>query len=77
MGNFQTQLVSIGLHRPTLDDVFLKLTGRAIREEEAGSKETSRTKSVLLNEQIKRHVQYVCDEPKRCRRACAATVFDV
>jgi ABC-2 type transport system ATP-binding protein len=26
---------SVDLHRPTLDDVFLKLTGRAIREEEA------------------------------------------
>ncbi len=26
---------SISLHRPTLDDVFLKLTGREIREEEA------------------------------------------
>jgi len=25
---------SVDLHRPTLDDVFLKLTGRAIREEE-------------------------------------------
>jgi ABC-2 type transport system ATP-binding protein len=26
---------SVDLHRPTLDDVFLKVTGRAIREEEA------------------------------------------
>jgi ABC-2 type transport system ATP-binding protein len=26
---------SVDLHRPTLDDVFLKLTGRAIREDEA------------------------------------------
>jgi len=26
---------SVDLHRPTLDDVFLKLTGRAIREQEA------------------------------------------
>ena len=27
MQNFQTSLVSIGIHRPTLEDVFLKLTG--------------------------------------------------
>jgi len=29
------RIQSISLHRPTLDDVFLKLTGREIREEEA------------------------------------------
>jgi ABC-2 type transport system ATP-binding protein len=29
------QVESVNLRRPTLDDVFLKLTGRAIREEEA------------------------------------------
>jgi ABC-2 type transport system ATP-binding protein len=28
---------SISVNRPTLDDVFMKLTGRAIREQEAGS----------------------------------------
>ncbi len=39
MRGFQTPLLSIGVRRPTLDDVFLELTGRAIREEEAGSKE--------------------------------------
>ncbi len=27
------EIISINLHRPTLDDVFLKLTGREIREE--------------------------------------------
>ncbi len=32
----ETEILSIGLRRPTLDDVFLKLTGRQIREEEAG-----------------------------------------
>ncbi|HEY87500.1 MAG TPA: ATP-binding cassette domain-containing protein [Dehalococcoidia bacterium] len=31
---FGTKILSISLRRPTLDDVFLKLTGRAIREEE-------------------------------------------
>jgi ABC-2 type transport system ATP-binding protein len=28
---------TIGVNRPTLDDVFMKLTGRAIREQEGGS----------------------------------------
>lgn len=31
------QILSINMSCPTLDDVFLKLTGRAIREEEGGS----------------------------------------
>ena len=39
MDSFQSHLLSIGIRRPTLDDVFLKLTGRAIREEEGGAKE--------------------------------------
>ncbi|MCR4393972.1 MAG: ATP-binding cassette domain-containing protein [Dehalococcoidales bacterium] len=43
MENFQAQLVSIGIRRPTLDDVFLKLTGRAIRDSEAGEKEMMRS----------------------------------
>jgi len=34
-GSFESPLTSIGVHRPTLDDVFLKLTGHAIREQEA------------------------------------------
>ena len=33
--SFTQPLLSIGVRRPTLDDVFLKLTGRAIREQEA------------------------------------------
>jgi len=32
------RVTSVSLRRPTLDDVFLKLTGRAIREEEGGEK---------------------------------------
>jgi len=32
---FGTKILSISLRRPSLDDVFLKLTGREIREEEA------------------------------------------
>ncbi len=39
MGGFQSRLLSIGIHRPTLDDVFIKLTGRTIRDEEPGIKE--------------------------------------
>ncbi|OGO31965.1 MAG: ABC transporter ATP-binding protein [Chloroflexi bacterium RBG_16_56_11] len=37
--NFQEPLISIGVHRPTLDDVFIKLTGRAIRDAEMGEKD--------------------------------------
>lgn len=33
--DFEVPIQSISLHRPTLDDVFLKLTGREIRDEEA------------------------------------------
>jgi ABC-2 type transport system ATP-binding protein len=33
---------SVTLHRPTLEDVFLKLTGRAIREEEASAHDVMR-----------------------------------
>ena len=29
----ETRILSVGMRRPTLDDVFLKLTGREIREE--------------------------------------------
>jgi len=39
LNGFDTRLVSINIRRPTLDDVFLKLTGRAIRDEEVGFKE--------------------------------------
>jgi ABC-2 type transport system ATP-binding protein len=34
VSGFPLRLISIGLRRPTLEDVFLKLTGHAIREEE-------------------------------------------
>ena len=30
-------LVSVQVHRPTLDDVFLTLTGRSLREAEEGT----------------------------------------
>jgi len=36
------EVTSVAFHRPSLDDVFLKLTGRAIREEEAKSSDQLR-----------------------------------
>ncbi|MGH3765975.1 MAG: ABC transporter, partial [Pseudonocardiaceae bacterium] len=33
-------LESIGVHRPTLDDVFLTLTGRSLRDADSGAPET-------------------------------------
>ncbi|NWF52769.1 MAG: ABC transporter ATP-binding protein, partial [Nitrospirae bacterium] len=33
------KVISVRLQRPTLNDVFLKLTGKAIREEEASPEE--------------------------------------
>lgn len=36
VSNFKTEVHSISLRRPTLDDVFLKLTGHEIREEAGG-----------------------------------------
>jgi ABC-2 type transport system ATP-binding protein len=32
-------LTMVEVHRPTLDDVFLTLTGRTLREDNAGSAE--------------------------------------
>lgn len=37
-----TNIDTVELRKPTLDDVFLHLTGRTIREEEASSKDTMR-----------------------------------
>lgn len=37
--DFETSIKSINLRRPTLNDVFLKLTGRQIRDEEASQTE--------------------------------------
>jgi len=33
---------TVTFRRPSLDDVFLKLTGRAIRDEEAGTRDQMR-----------------------------------
>ena len=35
--NFSGKLLSVSVHRPTLDDVFLKLTGHAIRDQDVDS----------------------------------------
>jgi len=40
--DLSTKIDSIELRKPTLEDVFLKLTGRKIREEEASSKDRMR-----------------------------------
>lgn len=37
IGDFGVRINSISLRRPTLEDVFLRLTGHAIREESAGA----------------------------------------
>jgi ABC-2 type transport system ATP-binding protein len=47
VGSFQSPLLSIGVRRPILDDVFLKLTGRAIRDEEAGLKEMMKSMAMM------------------------------
>lgn len=39
---FHNRLLSISVRRPTLDDVFLKLTGHAIRDQEASTQEQMR-----------------------------------
>jgi ABC-2 type transport system ATP-binding protein len=36
------EVTSVAFHRPSLDDVFLKLTGRAIRADEADAKDVTR-----------------------------------
>jgi ABC-2 type transport system ATP-binding protein len=36
------EVTSVAFRRPSLDDVFLKLTGRAIRAEEASEKDLTR-----------------------------------
>ena len=42
--DLKTKIDSIELRKPTLDDVFLHLTGRKIREEEASSKDLMRNR---------------------------------
>ncbi|MBU7022722.1 MAG: ATP-binding cassette domain-containing protein [Theionarchaea archaeon] len=44
ISSFSTKINSIHLRRPTLDDVFLKLTGHEIRDEEASAKDQMKTR---------------------------------
>ncbi|MFQ5594457.1 MAG: ATP-binding cassette domain-containing protein [Anaerolineae bacterium] len=44
-------VLSINMRRPTLEDVFIKLTGRAIREEEGGAKDRMRLHSRMWRRQ--------------------------
>ena len=46
---FSTDILSIRLHRPTLDDVFLKLTGHQLRDEVVKSE---------MKEIVRRHSRY-------------------
>ena len=43
------QVTSVTMRRPSLDDVFLKLTGRAIRDEEAGALDRLRAMSARFS----------------------------
>jgi len=44
---FEGKIHSISLRRPTLDDVFLHLTGKAIREEKGSALEAMRYKRLM------------------------------
>ena len=47
-GKRRVEVNSVNLRRPTLEDVFIKLTGRAIRSEEADEKEHLRQRGRLF-----------------------------
>ncbi len=47
-GEAPIDVQSVNLRRPTLEDVFIKLTGHAIREEEADSKERMRQRGRMF-----------------------------
>jgi ABC-2 type transport system ATP-binding protein len=47
-GRQRVEVHSVNLRRPTLEDVFLKLTGRAIRAEEADEKERLRQRGRMF-----------------------------
>jgi len=47
MRSMKSNLTSISIRRPTLDDVFLKLTGRAIRDEEINFKDQLRNLAMM------------------------------
>jgi ABC-2 type transport system ATP-binding protein len=47
--DFGTKIVSVSLHRPTLDDVFLQLTGKEIRDEGSDTKSGMRVARMRAN----------------------------
>ena len=46
--NFGTKIISVSVHRPTLDDVFLKLTGKEIRDEGSDDKANLRLGMTMM-----------------------------
>lgn len=44
VADFPARVETASVHRPTLDDVFLKLTGRAIRDEELSARDAARAR---------------------------------
>jgi len=48
-GGDPLEVHSVNLRRPTLEDVFIKLTGRAIREEEASGKDQMRLRRRMFH----------------------------
>ncbi len=48
----KTPIDSVELRRPTLDDVFLKITGRAIRAEEASGKDQMRRRMHMMGRRM-------------------------
>ena len=42
MGKMQINVTSVNLRKPSLEDVFIKVTGRKIREEAGSSKDNMR-----------------------------------
>ena len=53
-GEVKVEVQSVNLRRPTLEDVFIKLTGRAIREEEADAKERMRQRGRMFGRMRRR-----------------------
>lgn len=53
-GEVKLEVQSVNLRRPTLEDVFIKLTGHAIREEEADAKDRMRQRRRMFGRMRRR-----------------------
>lgn len=53
-GSKPVEVLSVNLRRPTLEDVFIKLTGRAIRQEEADPKDRLRQRGRMWGRGLRR-----------------------